>query len=250
MPKLCVRSLLLAGVTVVAPSLAISSAVSASPGDGAHAEVTELQAGGRKVAGDGGASLQSFLTPRFTGDTRWTAVSGHVSSTVRELGQQSNTHAIRSFSWFEKADRPCYFTVVQSSEPFGLDWSMPPMDAPGRKGVSVCENYNGQSQLEVARAGGEGVSAIAICLNDKKVSDKERLKGIRLWGRRVDASTKQLTVENGPSEARRNNCADWQTKVSCNGDELVASVRLHYGYDGNNGFVRGIQLGCRKVIVP
>ncbi|MCW5830947.1 MAG: hypothetical protein KIS78_00650 [Labilithrix sp.] len=249
MPELSVRSLVLAGAAVVAPSLAASSFVSASPGALEDAP-TALQAGGRSRGVDGGLTPQPLLnTPRFTGPIRWLSVAGHVASTTHDLGFESDTHALTRIEWYEKADRPCRFVVLQRSGPLGLEDTIVPFNLPGRSGVSVC-NYNGQSALKVDLPAGQGASAIAICLNDKKNAAKERLKGIRLWSRSADLQTKQLGPENGPLETRRNNCVDWTPKVACAADELAASVRVHFGYDNSNGYAKGLQLGCRKVLLP
>ncbi|MBX3214190.1 MAG: hypothetical protein KF850_19305 [Labilithrix sp.] len=249
MPKLSVRSLVLAGAAVVAPSLAASSLVSASP-ETLEDAPTALQAGGRSRGVDGGLTPLPLLnTPRFTGPIRWLSVAGHVASTTHDLGHESDTHVLTRIKWFEKADRPCRFTVLQRSGPLGLEDTMVPSSLPGRSGISLC-NYNGQSELKVELSAGQGASAIAICLNDKKNSANERLKGIRLWSRSADLQTKQLGPENGPLETRRNNCVDWTPKVACADDELAAAVRVHFGYDNDNAFARGLQLGCRKVLLP
>jgi hypothetical protein len=71
---------------------------------------------------------------------------------------------------------------------------------------------------------GSFITGLQVCTNGKKTNDA-RVKGLRVWGARPDASAK-LTHEATPASFERTNCADWGKRVDCPAGEIATGVSV------------------------
>jgi len=94
---------------------------------------------------------------------------------------------------------------------------------------------------------GTGVyaTAIQVCTNKKAKEDRERIKGVRLWGGTInkDGSIAQNATPKGFAHP---NCAEWHAKVSCDAKSVITNVRAYYG---DKGF-SGLQVACSVPAPP
>lgn len=88
------------------------------------------------------------------------------------------------------------------------------------------------------------VTAVQVCENNR------RIKGMRLWGRRLDSSGVP-TGEPLLGEFKRTNCGakDWAEKVGCGDDLIALGLRANYygNLPGSETSSSGITLLCGKV---
>lgn len=172
------------------------------------------------------------------GSVTWTAVSGDTGAESKIVGSSTDVRAAYSIRWYEDADDPCKFRVYNRH--LNLDGVQTPEK-------SWCGGSPGNEKWAERRGADEYITALQVCLTDKKDSSKNKIKGIRLWGRELTAGT--LGPENGPDEARHTNCKKWSNKVSCPSGQIATKIKVYYNeYQWtSHGFATGIALGCRDV---
>ena len=200
---------------------------------------------GLTVVGTAAAAAPSpslVLEPRLVGEVTWTATSGHTSpsSEVLEPSESASQLGIRGFAWSERSDRPCWieatFTALAGSGYL-------------KDVVATC-SYHPASRKDALRGGfDEVVTGVAVCLTDRSSSTRERMKGLRVWGRTVNPETGALGPVNGPAEATRKHCkGKWSRRVNCP-EGQVAAMATVYGlrFGDSTTSVKGISLGCRAV---
>ncbi len=221
-----------------------------SPASGPSFQSTRRLASGLVVLGltvvgtaAAAAPSPSLVTePRLVGDVTWTATSGHTSawSEVLEPPESASQVGLRGFNWSERSDRPCWiqaaFTALAGSG--------------GIEAVVASCSYHPASRKSALRGGfDEVVTGVQVCLTDRSSSNRERMKGLRVWGRTVNPETGALGPINGPAEATRKHCnGNWSRRVNCPAGQVAAMATVHgfrYGY--SNTSVKGISLGCREV---
>ncbi len=184
-------------------------------------------------------------TLQLSGPVHWTAVSGRTGQFSKTVGGNGDIRAAKHIKWWESSDEPCQFQVGLAA----VDGNEPPRNVDDE----FCGGSPGSPKVVWRPAAGEFVTAVAVCLTDKADTSKDKLKGLRLWGRIVDASTGELGAENGPAENTRSHCAQWSPKVSCPAGEIATKIKVYYNRQSGSattnehGFARGISLGCRAV---
>lgn len=172
------------------------------------------------------------------GSVTWSAVSGDTGSHSKIIGSTTDVRAAYSIRWYEHTDDPCKFRVYNRHINLGG------VKTPEK---SWCSGSPGNEKWAERRGADEYITALQVCLTDKKDSTKNKVKGIRLWGRELTAGT--LGPENGPDEARHTNCKKWSNKVSCPSGQIATKIKVHYNEYlwTTHGSAIGIALGCRDV---
>lgn len=191
----------------------------------------------------GGGLVRPEPAPLRLGDeVTWTAVSGETGSTEKVIGPRNRRRAATAVMWWENKDNPCRFRVDGEL----LNDSS---DRHAFKKEHECRGGVGDKKAVSRPADGEFITAVEVCLTDKKKSSRDKLKGIRLWGRILDRETRTLGPENGPAEDHHAHCNDgWTEKVSCPAGQVAQQVKVYFNRRPYKpGYARGISLGCRAI---
>jgi hypothetical protein len=172
------------------------------------------------------------------GSVSWTAVSGDTGSESKVVGSDTDVRAAYSIRWWEDSDDPCKFRVYNRHINLGG------IQEPEK---SWCDGSPGNEKWAERRGANEYITALQVCLTDKKDSTKNKVKGLRVWGRTLTAGT--LGPENGPDEDKHTHCKQWSNKVSCGTGKIATKIKVYYNeYQwSSHGFATGIALGCRDV---
>lgn len=181
----------------------------------------------------------------FTGETHWTAVSGYTGLVNVVLGaSDADYQGGVSIQWFEDSDDACKVTFY--TRHFNVGDSKP-------NGYEKCYGSSGNEKWVARRGESEYITALQVCTTDKSGdSAKNKLKGIRLWGRVLDAAKATLGPVNPPDDAIHTHCKDWSKKVECPAGEVAAQIRVYMEdrvvpMQPTHSMAKGIALGCRKV---
>ncbi len=213
-------------------------------------------AGGRRIAAAGtlavlgvalagtavaAPTLSPQLAPRLTGAVTWTATSGNTNhySSIIEPYQNASQYAARAFMWSERSDAPCWGEVLFVGVSDGTSQ---------RARASSCTEHAASRRAVSRQEPTEVITGIQVCLTEKKSSYKDRLKGVRLWGRTVDPETAALGPINGPSQTVRKHCAKWSSRVNCPSGQVAAKFKM-FGISENHEGSKftGVSLGCRAI---
>ncbi len=108
---------------------------------------------------------------------------------------------------------------------------------------NIVANWYGDNDTsnrqEAVLPGGYFITSVQICDNNKSSNVRE-LKGLRVWGHKLDNSGRPIQPV-GPVEVKKSNCKKWRTKVSCPTGQIAHSYR---SYPNRNS---SIALVCAKV---
>jgi hypothetical protein len=158
-----------------------------------------------------------------------TGISGNNQSTDQSVGTNNDFKAINRVSNWEHSDDPCKVKVK----------------------MRHLNNYKETSSAAELRAGCDNdkltagytnsetyVGAIQICH-----SGSGKLKGLRVWGRKLNRNTGGLS-NVARVEDKRPNCNSWQSKQSCPVGEIATKIKVE-----TNGYsYTGVSMTCRAVV--
>ena len=171
----------------------------------------------------------------------WTAVSGY-SGWVRTLGNANDYQAMWGVGWYEHKDEPC---KAQAHSKHVNDWQNTAMPRWNECSGSP-KDYK---VVSVGTAGSDTyATSIQVCTSGQSSTVKRKVKGIKLWGRDLNKSSLVLTAEGSPGVREHTNCKVWHAKRSCPTGMVASKVRLHRGTTDGKTRVKGIALGCRKLV--
>lgn len=179
---------------------------------------------------------------KLEGDVIWTAVSGDTADKAASLGQDNDFQALYAFTRWEDSDDPCKFDAFTRH--------LNQEDDTKVDSTKFCSGSPGNDKTVIRRAKNEYVTAVQVCATDKNESARDKVKGVRLWGRIVDPKTGVLGAENGPAEATHTNCKEWKAKVSCPAGTVASKLKVYSSrYTWSDaGVGKGLALGCRRVV--
>ena len=83
------------------------------------------------------------------------------------------------------------------------------------------------------------IGGIQVCLNGAG----KRIKGIRIFGRKLNRATGQLAAA-GKKEFERPNCNTWSPKRSCPAGQIATALAVYSG----DGGATGLKLVCKPVV--
>ncbi len=129
---------------------------------------------------------------------------------------------------------------------------MPKDKALVQKEISICPKNNKSVKTVMLQPPGTdhgvGVSTIQVCTDKKKASRDERLKGVKIWARKVDYDSGSVSSSDDFEWEQRTHCKNnWQNKVECPKGTVANGLTVEVGQNGKaaNAF-RGIALQCDK----
>lgn len=172
------------------------------------------------------------------GAPTWTTVSGFTAATVVPVTSSAG-EALRAIRWIEAQDRPISFRAtfykLSNTEPAAGETERPMcVDAHCAGGLTETER---SATVGAYRY----VTKVQVCTNpDHNSNETARLKGIRLWGARLNADG-SLSAIGGAHEAKRTNCTSWRAARSCPAGQVAVGLR---GYHDSSGSFKGIELQC------
>jgi hypothetical protein len=160
----------------------------------------------------------------------WTAVSGFGSNHKSTTGASRGIYEI---GVKEKTDDPVRIIVRTTS----LNDLVSGADNPSSSDQALDLRNPNDSSLEKAAIGKDhALVAVQVCTNGANDTSNRKIKGLRIWGRRMTSQGKWGT--QATAEFKRPNCQTWETKVSCATDTFAHRLRAYYV----------IALECRRVV--
>lgn len=170
-----------------------------------------------------------------------TGTQAHGSSS-----QTVTTYAgIKGITWSEDNDKPCDMKVDAKELVSGLVYGDSKTAAVARDGeFGICGGKLGNEKRVQLSGAARYVRGVQVCTTDKKDSDDNRLKGIRLYIAEVKADG-SVTALNNYEQDQHTNCVVWRTTVNCPSGHIASGVRVHH----RDGYFTGLGLKCRKVEV-
>lgn len=191
-----------------------------------------------------------------SGETRWvlddkvTSISNRAGGGPTERTERLDMYprAISAISLWEYGDRPC-----------GIGGRARPLDAGHIQGDWWSEEFDFDCELNQGTVRGAAlprehwITAVKVCLNKKASSKNVRLKGIEVRGFRPDEymnpdidRSDRMAVDS----FERQNCRHWQF-TSCPRTQvatgLVATLRVKNAVIGDNPWINGVRLICRRL---
>lgn len=163
-----------------------------------------------------------------------TGVSGGSTSyNHKRVGGTSGFKAINRITNYERQDTPCKMKVKMRH------FNNYKETTDSEELLSNCNN----DKITVGFSNTETyVSAVQVCTRTGS-----KVKGLRVWGRKLNRSTGAL-ASVGRVEDKRPNCNTWETKQSCPTGKVATEIKANYtGYLGGNTF-QGISLVCQAIV--
>lgn len=86
------------------------------------------------------------------------------------------------------------------------------------------------------------IRGVNVCMNKKG----DRIKGLRIYGAKLNRDTGQVQNLNNPKEWKRPNCHEWRTARFCGPGKLATGIRIQQATGSRS--IQGLALECRNVI--
>ncbi len=199
--------------------------------------------------------------PHAVGDPVFSSVSGYAGDIIKrvdlEYSGDAAPGAIQQFGfmnrieWGEKNDRPCRIEVGGVLPDLRYDLAGA---YSARETVRGCgSGDSGTVQLSSGDPpvvfGEDEISVIGrlqVCNNNNR---NRRLKGLRIWGDRINADGTTTYLPNADSDEFAN-CAEWGSSVFCPADTVGTGLVIHATQaSGDNEQIVGLQLICRSISI-
>jgi hypothetical protein len=174
---------------------------------------------------------------KLEGDETITAVSGY-SGGYKDVGGDGDYQGLFGIEWWENADDPCKMT--------GFTHHLNTFDVkqPSTT-IGACSSPGNRKYVNVA-GNADNIYKIQVCTTDKSRTNKDKLKGIRVWGRSIEYSKPlKLTTQSTAQEVKHTNCKEWHDAVACPAGQIATRLRVHYNSEYD---ITGLALICRKVV--
>ena len=203
-----------------------------------------------QAAGGKAMTAANFLTgrPVPSGETSLTAVAGRAGEMQRTL-EFSNAF-LTGIYWKETSDAPCRMGIV--------GWR-PSQDGSEAGEVrdtltlgSACRDpiialWDSGNSVDLDHPSEAAVGRIEVCNNTNR---RYRLKGIRIWGDRINDDGSSTYVPNSDQRALPN-CDTWSGSMLCGSGKAATGLVVHASdVGGGNGEITGLQLICRSISTP
>ena len=171
------------------------------------------------------------------------------STGTQDHGSDSRTvttyAGIKGVTWSEDKDKPCRIEVDAKELASELVYGDSRTPAVARDGsFEICSGKAGNEKAVRFSKASYYVRGVQVCTTDKKDSDDNRLKGIRLYIADVKPDG-SVTFLNNYEQDKHTNCATWRSTVSCPAGSIASGLNVHH----RDGYFTGLGLKCRKVEV-
>ena len=174
------------------------------------------------------------------GNTPGTGISG-LSATERVLSAPSRNMALKTITFGERNDRPCYLEAVF--------WTDNPTQSTRTVTFNECNGNHGSERSVDIPTSFDNVqlaSTLRICQRQQN----DRLKGIHVRGSRVDANGATPDEAISDQEARTN-CNDWNGFVHCTQGSVITGLRVHFRPSQNRpAEIVGLGMNCSSAEHP
>lgn len=170
------------------------------------------------------------------------ARSGGTGTTRLEVGYDDEF--LYEIGWSEYQDDPCHFRVKGSHRlnDKWVDAAAVDANTSGCKDLST--SFTVDSHFAHTDASeGRFISGIQVCRSDKKDSDQEKLKGIRIRTRTVDANGVVSDTPAGEDDHKLSHCDTWEAWVECDAGKLARRLVI----DAYGRSAKSIALECAAV---
>lgn len=176
------------------------------------------------------STLYEVVPPSTT-----TAVSGgSASNSIKSIGGGNGYKAINRISHYERQDYSCKFKVkMRHLNKYNVSYD-------SKELLSNCDGdkiSGGYSDTETY------IRGIQICVR----SANQHLKGLRVWGSKLNRSTGALT-NVGRVEDTRPNCNQWKPARYCPAGQVVTEIKANYTGSSTNGTYSGVALVCEALV--
>lgn len=160
-----------------------------------------------------------------------TSISGNNELDARAVGTNNNYKAINRVSNWERSDIPCKFRAkMRHLNDFKESMSTSEL-------ISRCDGDKITAGFSDKNT---WINALQICHS----SNTDRIKGLRVWGAKLNRTTGALK-EVGKDQDDRPNCSKWMKKLSCPVGELATKIVLEHTAAGA---FTGVSLRCRQIV--
>lgn len=166
-------------------------------------------------------------------------ISGNSTATARTVGADGDYQGVWGLELFEKSDFPCQATVKSrhlntSSEKFDSE-ALNGCSSPGDKKVARFAEKNTYVRgIQICQRGGSGGHSTFV-------------KGVRLFGAKLNKASGALTQVTGHKEIKRANCKEWKPAKYCPAGEIASRIVFYYTLNNvGPSFFVGAKLECRK----
>lgn len=174
----------------------------------------------------------------MTGGGTWTAVSGleHVYSST--YAPNSSRSGVSGFTFWEFGDDPMAIQILTTK------LCTDNCKATDTHQIATEDDFKilSYAQTWTVKADTDHyITAVQVCLNNTDDAAKRKIKGLKVWGARIDSSGK-LQYDKEANSHELPNCYGWSSIVSCPDGKVATGIRAHW-VSGKAGFA-GIALYC------
>ncbi len=202
-------------------------------------------AANQQASDEEGAQSTSGGTPRPTGAQAWSALSGHLGADVHTI--EMTEGFVNEILWFEELDKPCGILIRSPSDDaitHGSDDCLFKIRTretdSGTKTSRGLSSNREELQLDADMA----IGGIEVCTN----STNKRLKGIRIYGDRINSDGSTTYVPSGTVMRKKPNClGNWHDRVLCPTEPQVTLATGLLIHTKESGAITGLQLVCRAI---
>ena len=168
-----------------------------------------------------------------------TEYTGSIGDVSKVLDMFDSGEFFNSIMWREVANRPCQIGVAPR-EMVNLGAALAFEDFHCGTGDALSQT------TQVSVAANTWVHAVQVCNNRR--NSNYRLKGIRLWGARINDDGTLTTDHNSDTESH-SNCSDWAPRRACPSNQLATGVVVlanEAGGEDRSG-ITALRLICHTV---
>ncbi len=207
--------------------------------DDGEVRTTEAPAGSSTETPSGDGNKETRLRP--VGPPYYTALSGSAAYFRDDIDLEDKF--IRGIAIAESRDRPCTLRIIAREGIAADDGISYGCDARDNIAISWVDY-----PISLAfPKGNHFISKIQVC--DSKNTRNHRVKGLQIWGHKINEDGSLTLVETGQSKLS-NNCGSLQATATCPPGTLATGVTVHANDKKRNrdkADITGIALICRAV---
>ena len=172
------------------------------------------------------------------------------SQRIRVGGGGDDEFAISRITFGERGDRPCYIRTDKASiveDAYGPEDEIDECGPNGPVDRSITWAPWGVASTDTF------IRQVQVC-NSSSNQHPFRLKGIKVWGRRVEPDGRIVDLagdSNVDGKGERANCdGNWRLPSSCPVGHVAVRLEVHWRADGEDDIsMSGMRLICRPVVV-
>lgn len=166
-----------------------------------------------------------------------TAVSGFSGSAVTV--NLESPLALTGIGTRENGDKPCQVTYSFRNLNSGSGQA-------GRDTNLTCVSGNSSSRKDAILGDNFYVYSVQVCTTNVNNTARSRVKGIRIWGARVNPDNSNVRRTQTQQSFERTNCPNdgWRNRVRCPKNKVAVGLELHEGERG----LSGVALICANVV--